>query len=90
MVANQPFELTAEMYNMNSLSCSAVVDGGSLTLQLSGTSCTGGRSNNPLIVISSVNCAVPALPEGQYTLNDSARTTLTVGGAESDVQPCGP
>ena len=87
VVANQAFELTAEMYT-SSVSCAVVVDAGSLTLQLSGTACSGGGSTNPVVFATRANCLVPALPAGQYTLNDSARTTLTVGGADAGMEPC--
>lgn len=87
MVANQQFELNAAMYT-SSVSCAVVVDGGSITLQLSGTSCTGGGPLEPIAVAARAVCKVPALPEGQYTLNDSVGTTLTVGGADAGVKPC--
>ena len=90
VVANQPFELSAEIYTRASVTCAVIVDGGSLTLQLSGTACPVAPSNNPVVFSTRTVCLVPSLPEGQYVLNDLSRTTLTVGSGDAGVRPCTP
>lgn len=89
LVPNQPFKLIAYGPATIGETCSVSVDAGEITLIGEGTSCfqaaTGGA---PLRVVPRLACAVPALPAGEYVLNDGARTRFTLGAADSGVEIC--
>jgi hypothetical protein len=88
LVADQPFTLSVASSGLDGVSCAVSVDGGTLSLLLTGTSCPNSGSTNPVVFTVQVPCAVPALPAGSYTLNDPARTTFSPGTPDAGLAPC--
>ena len=71
VMANQPFVVRAWAFSGGGVSptCAVTVDGGSIGLAFSGVGCS---STNPVVSEAPVDCAIPALSAGRYTLTGIA------------------
>lgn len=78
VAANTPFTLEGRVY-FDQGTCSARVDGGRIDLLVSGNSC--GTANSASAQRSApmpVPCAIPALPDGTYTVNSQPPVTFAI------------
>lgn len=89
MVPNQPFVITAANYGIGlaTPTCEVSIDGGDITLSLSGAECPSRTTTNPVVPVTEVRCTVPALDAGSYTL-DGIRFSFSPGAEDGGLAPC--
>ncbi|MDP3153644.1 MAG: hypothetical protein Q8N23_13280 [Archangium sp.] len=87
LTADVPFVVVGQTF-LREGACSVGVDGGRIELRIDGNTCTGnsgeGLAAPPLP--NSVDCAVPALPAGTYTV--TGRTFTLPEGADGGLPSC--
>jgi hypothetical protein len=86
VAAGQAFTLRATNYagGGGAATCTTGFDGGSLTLTLDGTACSGGF-NQPIARAIPADCTVGPLPAGTYRFSNlGAELTLFDGGFSLD------
>lgn len=89
VVVNQPFVVTAANYGngLGGVSCTVTIDGGAITVTMTGAACEQPFSTNPVVPVTQARCTVPALDAGRYTFNDG--TTFDSSGAgDGGLTPC--
>jgi hypothetical protein len=86
LLPNQPFVITAANYGIGlaSPTCEVSIDGGAITLAMSGAECPSRSNNNPVVPVTEVRCTISALDAGSYTLNGRSLTATDDAG----IQPC--
>ena len=79
VAANTPFTLEGQV-SFSEGTCSAVVlDGGTIDLLVRGNSCgTANGQSAQVARPSPVPCAIPALPDGTYTVNSQPPVTFAI------------
>ena len=88
VVPNQPFVVTAASYGsrLEGVSCSVSIDGGAITLTMTGAACPQPFSTNAVVPVAQARCTVPALDAGPYTFNDG--TTFDSSAVDAGLTPC--
>lgn len=82
-----PFTLQGETYFAGG-TCAVTVDGGRIDLLVNGNSC--GTANGASAVRAQpmpVPCAIPALPDGTYTVNSQVPVTFTFPASDAGSVP---
>jgi hypothetical protein len=87
LVPDQPFVVTASNTGagLDAPTCEVTFDGDTITLTMRGAECPGQTNNNPVVPVTQVNCDIPALDAGTYTLSG---VTVTPGAADAGLQNC--
>lgn len=87
LAADVPFVVLGQTF-VRGGACSVSVDGGQIELLVDGTACTGnsGAGFEAPAAATSVDCAVPALPAGTYTV--TGLTFTLPEGADGGLPSC--